>query len=217
MSAKKFLNSFITSPIAPPVLIGVISVVKLLNLIPTEYAVIAIVALIILMIIRWGLLEPRLSLIKEYKSLTYPLKNLASIERDTCIWQVVVNGLQNINLRRCWIYYFQEKGKDVDKMFNDLNFELDKLINNPYKLWNKNVLLTIKRKFNNHVRDNKNLYTRFIEMVDTEKISKNSFSYDKIKKAQDDFYSSLNQSRKNFSEIRDEFSNDFFDLPGLKQ
>ncbi|VVB90979.1 Uncharacterised protein [uncultured archaeon] len=212
MSVKPFLRDFVIHRDAPAFLSGVAAVITLFNI----YGVIAIGIFLVIWFIRL-LLDHNLSLIKEYKSLMFPLERLVLTNRTTSIWLVIMNDLQNKNLRRCWVYYFNEKGEVLEKRFHDLNNELNKLIYNPYLL-RKSKTSSITRKFNSLVNDYDRQYRIFIEMIDTENISKNSFNYGMIKKANEDFYSALNQSGNKFAEIRSEFQNNFFlPLPEPKQ
>lgn len=198
------IRSFVISRIFPAALMGAVTVIKLLNQnIPNEYIATAITLLIILTILRWTV-EHNLLLMAEYRSLIPYLKNFEGIRK-------VVN--HQLKVRNCWRYYFNEKQSNLNKEVYDFNKDLNKLIHNPYKLLlKKNVVLVVKEKFNKLVEENYYFYRDFLEMINTENICKNSFSYDEIKKAHENLVSALKQYKPEteFSEIRDSLSNVVF-------
>lgn len=226
MLSKDFSWDFIMSREFIAVLTAVVAVIELinvvysilsknaLNLLVTIGGIIVLIFLMLLTYYRWKI-EQDLSLIKEYRSLMIPLEKLTARNKDTSVWKVVMDTLRNKKkLRPCWVYYFDEKGKNANTAFYDLNAELEKL-SNPYRLWNKNTL-SIGEKFKNLVVDNKELYKIFIEMINTESISKDVFSYDEIKKEHNDFYYRLKQSRNENAELRVLFIDEFFSpLPDI--
>ncbi|HEY9245617.1 MAG TPA: hypothetical protein VIO11_02110 [Candidatus Methanoperedens sp.] len=205
MSAKKFMKDFTISPVFPTILIPIWMVVVLVynnilssqNPIPTTFVAIGLIIFIIWATVRWSL-EPKLNLIKEYNSLLNLLDNLDKVDRVITIW-----GISNqLNIKHpCWRHYFNEKGQGLDIMFNDVHHTLDKIIRNPYRLLSKKTMDDIRRRFNNLVWENYHLYSKFIEMVNDQNIPKNSYNYDKLKKAHEDFFSALNSSRARFVEI----------------
>lgn len=216
ITIKRFLMSLIISLVFPPVSGVVVGMLKLLIPdISSKYIAVALGFFVVLTILRWSL-EPKLNLIKEYKSLMILLEKLTARNKSTSIWQVVMDTLRNKKkLRPSWVYYFDEKGKNVNIAFCDLNDELEKLISNPYRLWNKDML-SIGDKFKSLVVDNKELYKAFIEMINTESISKDVFNYDEIKKEHNDFYYRLKQSLDEYAELRALFIDEFFSpLPDI--
>ncbi len=186
---------------------------------PNIAGLIALIVLMFLAFERWSL-EQNLNLIKEYKSLMTSLKGLVNPTDDICIWEVVSYSKNKEGLPHCWQYYFNEKGIDLNNKFNELNFELDKLISTPYLLMVKSRChisgrtpkkqkqdlsrqsrtYFILQKFAYLVMAYQDQYKKFEEMLDTVNIDKNSFNYGKIKKAKEEFNSALKLSK--FEEIR---------------
>lgn len=199
------------SSVFPTVLIGVVTVIKLLfDSIPNIHWVITIMLLLIWLVIRWSL-GHRFELIKEYKLLMNPLEKLTTIHSSMSVWHVVMNTLRNEkNLGPCWVYYFDEKGKNINAAFVDLNSDLEKLIGNPYRLLIKNTASDIEQRFYSLVEDNKKLSEVYIEMINTQSISTNESNYEIIKKEYNDFYYRLKQSRDKFTELRIAFKDEFF-------
>ncbi|MCZ7402365.1 MAG: hypothetical protein O8C61_09095 [Candidatus Methanoperedens sp.] len=184
--------------------------------------IVLIIILFLLMYLTYirGKIEQNLNLIKEYKSLMTPLKGLVNLTDDTCIWSVMGNFKNKDGFPHCWQYFFDKTGADLDERFYELSAELNKLISNPYLLIFKSNchisgripkkhkqvfvrqggIYLIMQRFGDLIISYQDQYKKFEEMLDIVNIDKNSFNYDKIKKAQEEFNSALKLSK--FEEIR---------------
>lgn len=223
MLRRKRVRKFLISQNIFPVLIAVVALINgvnvvystlsgtPLNLRVTIGGIILIIILIYLSYKRWEI-EQNLVLIKEYKSLISPLKNITARNKSTSAWQVVMDTLQyKTDLQPSWVSSFDDKGENVDKAFYKLNAELEKLISNPHRLWNNNTLY-IGEQFKSIVVNNKEMYKMFIKTIDTDIIRKNWFNYEAMKKEYNGFYFILNHSRTKdgFEELKDLFGDEFF-------
>ncbi len=208
------MRDFILSLILPTILIPIFTVVVIVfdlvnpqNQIPPVIVAITLVVLVVWAILKWSL-DRNFNLIKEYNALMPFLKKIDDTLSPTSIWGQI-SGLNQLTEDSIWKDYFYEKGIELNNAFNNLSNDLHKN-NNSYKLLNKQVRPDIKQKFLNLVVDNYKLYIKFIEFVNTKNISKNSFPFDRIKKAHEDFFNALNNVRMNFPEIKENFPDHFF-------
>jgi hypothetical protein len=190
MSLKRDL---IISPLFPTILIPTFMAVVFLNnwinpLNPIPPIVIAIILLMLVVwaIVRWSL-EPKNNLIKKYKSFM-PLITKGNED--------IVVVVTKLNLPNCWRYYFDEKGGNLRTAFIDLDTNLNKIINNPYTLLHKKMLLDTQNKFIELAAENRLLYRTFVEMLNTQAISKNSYDYDGIKKVHNQLIDALANSEE---------------------
>jgi len=209
MSAKRLPKEFVRHRDAPAYLIVAVTMIALIFSSLSKWWIITPIFFLLVVWLINIMLEPRRKLIEEYKSLMNPLENLTARNKSTSVWQVVMDTLRNKGLRPCWVYYFDEKGKNVNTAFYDLNVELKMLIIYPYILLYKNTP-SIGEKFKSLVRNNKELYEKFIEVINTENIHKDAFNYEAIKKEHNEFYSLLKQSRNEFTELKTDFIDEFF-------
>ncbi len=210
MPAKRLPKEFVRHRDAPAYLIVVVTMIALIFSSLSKWWIITPIFFLLVVWLINIMLEPRRQLIEKYKSLMNHLENLTARNKSTSVWQVVMDTLRNKkNLQPSWVYYFDEKGTNVNTAFYDLNVELENLIINPYRLLYKNTP-SIEEKFKSLVRNNKELYEKFIEMINTENIHKDAFNYEAIKKEHNDFYSLLRQSRNEFTELKTDFIDEFF-------
>jgi hypothetical protein len=208
------MRDFILSLRFPTTLIPIFTVMVILfdlvnpqNPIPPIIVAIILVVLVLWATLKW-FLDREFSLIKEYIALMSFLEKIDDTLSPTSIWGQI-SGLNQITDDSSCRNYFYDKGTELNNAFNNLSTDL-KENNNSYKLLNSQVKPDIKRKFLKLAVYNYKLYIKFIEVIDAKKISKNSFSFSRVKKAHEDFFNALNNVRMSFPEIKKDFPDHFF-------
>lgn len=153
--------------------------------------------------------------IKQYKSLMKPLESITILSSNISVWGVTHVLQNNRNLSESWVTYSEETGKKNNNAFIDLNTGLNKLIRAPYLLIFDRTVSNVRREFHALVNVNKEMYIKFIEMLNTQGIATDAFDYTAFKMAHDAFYDALKRAsyrhdNDRFDELREDFSQEFF-------